>query len=87
MPTTGSSAAWRAGLWTRMDKLVNKTYELCEKVYHLEKVLAKKKDPVSHSYFIENFSEDGRSIILNNFWTMAIETLGDGLSRAASGKF
>ncbi|XP_065066714.1 conserved oligomeric Golgi complex subunit 5-like isoform X2 [Rhopilema esculentum] len=83
MPTTGSSAAWRAGLWTRMDKLVNKTYELCEKVYHLEKVLAKKKDPVSHSYFIENFSEDGRSIILNNFWTMAIETLGDGLSRAA----
>eukprot|EP00112_Aurelia_sp_Birch-Aquarium-sp1_P024876 Seg803.12 transcript_id=Seg803.12/GoldUCD/mRNA.D3Y31 product="Conserved oligomeric Golgi complex subunit 5" protein_id=Seg803.12/GoldUCD/D3Y31 len=83
MPAPGNAAVWRAGLWTRMEKLVNKTYGLCEKVYHLEKILAKKKDPVSHVYFLENFSEDGRSIILNNFWKMAMETLADGISKAA----
>lgn len=87
MPAPGNAAVWRAGLWTRMEKLVNKTYGLCEKVYHLEKILAKKKDPVSHVYFLENFSEDGRSIILNNFWKMAMETLADGISKAAQGLF
>ena len=87
MPAPGNSAVWRAGLWTRMEKLVNKTYGLCEKVYHLEKILAKKKDPVSHMCFLENFSDDGRSIILNNFWKMAMETLADGISKAAQGLF
>ena len=68
-----------------MEKLVNKTYEICEKVYHLEKILAKKKDPVSHTCFLESFSENGRSIILNNFWKMATEMLADGISKAAQG--
>ena len=86
MPAPGNMAAWRAGLWTRMEKIVNKMYETCERVFHLEKILAKKKDPVSHTCFLESFSENGRSIILNNFWKMAMETLADGIAKAAGGK-
>ena len=68
-----------------MEKLVNKAHEVCEKIYHLEKILAKKKDPVSHACFLESFSENGRSIILNNFWKMAMEMLADAINRSAQG--
>ena len=85
MPAPGNMAAWRAGLWTRMEKLVNKAHEVCEKIYHLEKILAKKKDPVSHACFLESFSENGRSIILNNFWKMTMEMLADAINRSAQG--
>ncbi len=68
-----------------MEKLMNKVYELCEKVFHLEKILAKKKDPVSHICFLENFSQDGRSVILTNFWTMAMEEIADGFKKSSQG--
>ena len=70
-----------------MEKLVNKTYEVCEKIYHLEKILAKKKDPVSHVCFLESFSENGRSVILNNFWKMAMDVFADAISGAAQGRY
>eukprot|EP00794_Sanderia_malayensis_P006112 gene6112-6816_t len=82
MPTPGNTAAWRAGLWTKMETLMNKLYELCEKFFHLEKVLAKKKDPVSHICFLDMFSENSKSVILNNFWVMSMEVLADGFKKA-----
>ena len=32
LPVPGNTAAWRAALWTRMEKLMNTIYSLCEKV-------------------------------------------------------
>ncbi|XP_021565404.1 conserved oligomeric Golgi complex subunit 5, partial [Carlito syrichta] len=53
MPTPGNTAAFRASLWTNMEKLMNYICAVCGQVQHLQKVLAKKRDPVSHICFIE----------------------------------
>nr|XP_037860765.1 conserved oligomeric Golgi complex subunit 5 [Chlorocebus sabaeus] len=53
MPTPGNTAALRASLWTNMEKLMDHIYAVCRQVQHLQKVLAKKRDPVSHICFIE----------------------------------
>uniref|UniRef100_A0A3Q2HYN3 Conserved oligomeric Golgi complex subunit 5 n=1 Tax=Equus caballus TaxID=9796 RepID=A0A3Q2HYN3_HORSE len=53
MPTPGNTAAFRASLWTNMEKLVDHICTVCGQVQHLQKILAKKRDPVSHICFIE----------------------------------
>ncbi|KAG8508487.1 Conserved oligomeric Golgi complex subunit 5, partial [Galemys pyrenaicus] len=53
MPTPGNTAAFRASLWTNMEKLVDHICTVCGQVQHLQKILTKKRDPVSHICFIE----------------------------------
>ncbi|ERE72722.1 conserved oligomeric Golgi complex subunit 5 [Cricetulus griseus] len=53
MPTPGNTAAFRASLWTNMEKLMDHICAACGQVQHLQKVLTKKRDPVSHICFIE----------------------------------
>uniref|UniRef100_A0A673L550 Conserved oligomeric Golgi complex subunit 5 n=1 Tax=Sinocyclocheilus rhinocerous TaxID=307959 RepID=A0A673L550_9TELE len=48
MPTPGNTAAFRAALWTNLEKLMDQICAACGQVQHLQKVLTKKRDPVSH---------------------------------------
>lgn len=57
MPVTGSSAAFRAALWTSMDRLVDHVCQACSQIQQLEQVLAKKKDPVTHSSFLQELQK------------------------------
>uniref|UniRef100_M3ZGJ4 Conserved oligomeric Golgi complex subunit 5 n=1 Tax=Xiphophorus maculatus TaxID=8083 RepID=M3ZGJ4_XIPMA len=53
MPTPGNTAAFRAALWTNLEKLMDQICAACRQVQHLQKVLMKKRDPVSHVCFID----------------------------------
>ncbi|PWA22168.1 hypothetical protein CCH79_00019332 [Gambusia affinis] len=53
MPTPGNTAAFRAALWTNLEKLMDQICAACKQVQHLQKVLMKKRDPVSHVCFID----------------------------------
>uniref|UniRef100_A0A8C2B050 Conserved oligomeric Golgi complex subunit 5 n=1 Tax=Cyprinus carpio TaxID=7962 RepID=A0A8C2B050_CYPCA len=53
MPTPGNTAAFRAALWTNLEKLMDQICAACGQVQHLQKVLTKKRDPVSHVCFID----------------------------------
>ncbi|XP_044534981.1 conserved oligomeric Golgi complex subunit 5 [Gracilinanus agilis] len=75
MPTPGNTAAFRATLWTNMEKLMDQICAACGQVQHLQKVLAKKRDPVSHICFIEEILKDGQSEILYTFWNVVTDTL------------
>ncbi|XP_039372724.1 conserved oligomeric Golgi complex subunit 5 isoform X3 [Mauremys reevesii] len=75
MPTPGNAAAFRAALWTNMEKLMDQICAACAQVQHLQKVLTKKRDPVSHVCFIEEIVKEGQSDILYTFWTAVTQTL------------
>ncbi|XP_077614462.1 conserved oligomeric Golgi complex subunit 5 [Crocuta crocuta] len=75
MPTPGNTAAFRASLWTNMEKLVDHICTACGQVQHLQKILAKKRDPVSHICFIEEIVKDGQSEILYTFWNSVTQAL------------
>uniref|UniRef100_A0A8C8WWY5 Conserved oligomeric Golgi complex subunit 5 n=1 Tax=Panthera leo TaxID=9689 RepID=A0A8C8WWY5_PANLE len=75
MPTPGNTAAFRASLWTNMEKLVDHICTVCGQVQHLQKILAKKRDPVSHIWFIEEVVKDGQSEILYTFWNSVTQAL------------
>ena len=37
-------------------------------VWHLQRVLAKKRDPLSHVLFLESLAEEGAPLPLVHFW-------------------
>lgn len=53
IPTIGSNAAFRATLWTNIEKMMDKIYSICGNIQHLHVVLSKKRDPVSHICFLD----------------------------------
>ncbi|NXC72274.1 COG5 protein, partial [Anhinga anhinga] len=87
MPTPGNTAAFRAALWTNMEKLMDQICAACGQVQHLQKVLTKKRDPVSHVCFIEEIVKDGQSDILYKFWTAVTQTLSSQFQSATDCKY
>ncbi|XP_011803604.1 PREDICTED: conserved oligomeric Golgi complex subunit 5 isoform X2 [Colobus angolensis palliatus] len=84
MPTPGNTAALRASLWTNMEKLMDHIYAVCGQVQHLQKVLAKKRDPVSHICFIEEIVKDGQPEIFYTFWNSVTRALSSQFHMATN---
>ncbi|XP_063073972.1 conserved oligomeric Golgi complex subunit 5 [Engraulis encrasicolus] len=82
MPTPGNTAAFRASLWTNLEKLMDQICAACGQVQHLQKVLTKKRDPVTHVCFIDEIIKDGQPDILYTFWNSVTETLSMEFKRA-----
>lgn len=85
LPTPGTTAQFRAALWTNLEKLMDQTCAACRQVQHLQKVLIKKRDPVSHICFIDEIIKDGQPDILSTFWTNVTDTLSQEFHRATEG--
>ncbi|KAJ0057669.1 hypothetical protein NL108_011593, partial [Boleophthalmus pectinirostris] len=83
LPTPGTTAQFRAALWTNLEKLMDQICAACRQVQHLQKVLIKKRDPVSHVCFIDEIIKDGQPDILCTFWTNVTDTLSKEFHRAA----
>ncbi|XP_041058299.1 conserved oligomeric Golgi complex subunit 5 isoform X2 [Carcharodon carcharias] len=75
MPTPGNTPAFRAALWTNMEKLMDQICAACGQVQHLQKVLTKKRDPVTHVCFIDEITKDSQADILYAFWNSVTEIL------------
>nr|XP_021528954.1 conserved oligomeric Golgi complex subunit 5 [Aotus nancymaae] len=84
MPTPGNTAALRASLWTNMEKLMDHIYAVCGQVQHLQKVLVKKRDPVSHICFIEEIVKDGQPEIFYTFWNSVTQALSSQFHMATN---
>uniref|UniRef100_A0A8C3G4K6 Conserved oligomeric Golgi complex subunit 5 n=1 Tax=Cyclopterus lumpus TaxID=8103 RepID=A0A8C3G4K6_CYCLU len=59
LPTPGNTAAFRAALWTNLEKLMDQICAACRQVQHLQKVLIRKRDPVTHVCFIDEIIKVG----------------------------
>ncbi|KAM6986870.1 conserved oligomeric Golgi complex subunit 5 [Aplochiton taeniatus] len=84
MPTPGNTAAFRASLWTNLEKLMDQICAACGQVQHLQKVLTKKRDPVSHVCFIDDIIKDGQPDILYTFWSDVTYTLSVEFQKATA---
>ncbi|KAL4226453.1 Conserved oligomeric Golgi complex subunit [Mactra antiquata] len=84
MPVTGNTAALRATLWTNMEKLMDIIYSACAQIHHLQKVLIKKRDPVTHVCFVDELKQKEGSVhIMADFWTVITDMLKKKFRTAA----
>ncbi|XP_077981435.1 conserved oligomeric Golgi complex subunit 5-like [Glandiceps talaboti] len=84
IPAVGNTAAFRATLWTNMEKLMDEIYSACGQVQHLQKVLAKKRDPVTHICFIDALIKEGHPGIMQTFWDSVTHILTKEFTIAAN---
>uniref|UniRef100_A0A3P8PYY8 Conserved oligomeric Golgi complex subunit 5 n=1 Tax=Astatotilapia calliptera TaxID=8154 RepID=A0A3P8PYY8_ASTCA len=82
LPTPGNTAAFRAGLWTNLEKLMDQICAASRQVQHLQKVLMKKRDPVTHVCFIDEIIKDSQPDILYTFWNNITTTLSEEFHKA-----
>ncbi|XP_068611151.1 conserved oligomeric Golgi complex subunit 5 [Brachionichthys hirsutus] len=83
IPTPGNTAAFRAALWTNLEKLMDQICAACRQVQHLQKVLMKKRDPVTHVCFMDEIVKDGCPDILYTFWNDVTNTLSEEFHKAS----
>jgi len=53
MPNIGNTPQFRALLWTNIEKILDLLYTYVAQLFNLTRVLAKKKDPITHLSFLE----------------------------------
>lgn len=56
------------------------------KVQHLQKVLAKKRDPITHVCFLEELNQSRNTHLVQQFWTQVTALLTEEFIKAANGK-
>ncbi|XP_076362268.1 conserved oligomeric Golgi complex subunit 5-like isoform X3 [Tachypleus tridentatus] len=83
MPTLGNVGVFRKTLWSNMERLMDQIYVACSQVQHLQKVLAKKRDPVSHVCFLDEFSKNEERNIMVYFWSIVTNILTECFSKTA----
>uniref|UniRef100_A0A8C5HP73 Conserved oligomeric Golgi complex subunit 5 n=1 Tax=Gouania willdenowi TaxID=441366 RepID=A0A8C5HP73_GOUWI len=85
LPTPGNTAAFRAALWTNLEKLMDQICAACRQVQHLQKVLIKKRDPVTHVCFIDEIVKVG-TINLSNISSLSLSAVSF-LKQAFEGEY
>jgi len=69
-PVVSSSQAahWQSALWDRMEKLMDFIYGMASKIYLLDRVLARKRDPFTRVSFLEIVVKDLDGGLIQSFW-------------------
>lgn len=55
-------------LWQQLAAFTDQLHKASVAVWHLQRVLAKKRDPLSHVLFLESLAEEGAPLPLVHFW-------------------
>ncbi|KAF9207333.1 Conserved oligomeric Golgi complex subunit [Haplosporangium sp. Z 27] len=82
-PSVGAAALWTSILWKRMEKLIDEMYSGCIKIYLLERVLARKRDPLTQISFLEIASNSMDGNMVHRFWQSLSAHLEQELKTAA----
>ncbi|KAG0302021.1 Conserved oligomeric Golgi complex subunit [Dissophora globulifera] len=67
-PSVGAAPLWTSILWKRMEKIMDEMYNGCIKIYLLERVLARKRDPLTQISFLEIVSSSMDGNMVHRFW-------------------
>jgi rRNA processing protein Gar1 len=88
MPNIGNTPQFRALLWTNIEKILDLIYTYVAQLSNLARVLAKKKDPITHSSFIAELIKHGHSgELVGKFWVGAMKALRKQLRTSVSDSF
>jgi len=79
MPGPGNMAAFRATLWSNIDSLLDSLHSHMVKMFHLQRLLCKKVDPMTHQPYISSLSTP--SLVLQS-WSKITTMVKESLAAA-----
>ena len=83
-PPHGEEHAWIDALWRRVDAAMDAAHENAMSVWHLQRVLAKKRDPLTQALFLDEVVGQSASAtaLCDRFWAVFCKGVSEHLSRA-----
>eukprot|EP00249_Psilotum_nudum_P013949 c24591_g1_i1 orf=511-3060(+) len=73
-PPLGGSSKAREGLWQRTGACLDQLHSILVSVWHLQRVLSKKRDPISHAGFLEEVIQAGDSMLTDRVWETLVKS-------------
>eukprot|EP00798_Chlamydomonas_sp_ICE-L_P027164 gene27164-2403_t len=77
------ASSWQDKLWQSLKELMEHLHTSAVAVWHLQRVVSKKKDPLSHVCFLDVLVPPGQPLLTQRFWTDAVKALSDAMVHVA----
>lgn len=74
-PQLGATAKARDALWQRMQQCRDSAHATLLATWHLQRVLAKKRDPISHVVFLDEVVQPGDAMPVERVWEAVVRAL------------
>ncbi|KAF2607318.1 hypothetical protein F2Q68_00046061 [Brassica cretica] len=81
-PHIGGGGKVREALWQRMGSCMDQLYALVKAVWHLQRVLSKKRDPFTHVLLLDEVIKDGDSMLTDRVWDALVKAFTSQMKSA-----
>ncbi|KAK9840386.1 hypothetical protein WJX74_009033 [Apatococcus lobatus] len=84
--TTGSPARMQEALWHELGRVREQAHTALVAIWHLQRVLAKKRDPLTHACFLDVVLDADGRLPCDRMWQGLVEALRESMVAAASSR-
>ncbi|XP_059664903.1 conserved oligomeric Golgi complex subunit 5 [Cornus florida] len=72
-PQIGGGAKAKEALWQRMSTCMDQLHSIVVAVWHLQRVLSKKRDPFTHVLLLDEVMQEGDSMLTDRVWEALVK--------------
>ncbi|KAL4379983.1 hypothetical protein GQ457_02G042350 [Hibiscus cannabinus] len=81
-PQIGGSGKAREALWQRMGSCMDQLHSIMVAIWHLERVLSKKRDPFSHVLLLDEVIKEGDPMLTDRVWEALVKAFATQMKSA-----
>lgn len=81
-PHIGGGAKAREALWQRMGSCMDQLHSIVVAVWHLQRVLSKKRDPFTHVLLLDEVLQEGDSMLTDRVWEALVKAFASQMKSA-----
>lgn len=81
-PQIGGGAKAKEALWVRLSECIDHIHSIVVAVWHLQRVLSKKRDPFSHVLLLDEVIKEGDQMLTDRVWEALVKSFASQMKSA-----
>ncbi|XP_052178472.1 conserved oligomeric Golgi complex subunit 5 isoform X2 [Diospyros lotus] len=81
-PQIGGGAKAKEALWQRMSTCMDRLHSIMVAVWHLQRVLSKKRDPFTHVLLLDEVMQEGDAMLTDRVWEALVKAFASQMKSA-----
>ncbi|XAR52802.1 hypothetical protein NMG60_11021078 [Bertholletia excelsa] len=81
-PQIGGGAKAKDALWQRMNTCMDQLHSIVIAVWHLQRVLSKKRDPFTHVLLLDEVMQEGDPMLTDRVWEALVKSFANQMKSA-----
>ncbi|KAI3971861.1 hypothetical protein MKW92_052390 [Papaver armeniacum] len=81
-PQIGGGGKAKEALWKRMNTCMDQIHSIVVAVWHLQRVLSKKRDPFTHVLLLDEVMQEGDPILTDRVWEALVKSFANQMKSA-----